>query len=86
MNLKTVKFYINIMIAITVLLSVLASQPALKSYSLSLFVASLAALGCMIFLHWKFWCCPHCKRHLGFSLNRDRCPRCRKPLDMEKKP
>ena len=85
MKLKTVKTYINVLIFTTVLLSILASQPALIAFSLSLFLASLAALGCMIFLHWKFWRCPNCKRHLGFSLNQDRCRRCQKPLDMEKK-
>ncbi len=86
MNLKTVKTYINALILVIVLLSIMASQPALLNYSLSLFLASLVALGCMIFLHLKFWRCPNCKRHLGFSLNQERCRRCRKPLDMEKKP
>lgn len=85
MNLKTVKTYINVLIFAIVLLSILASQPAFLAYSLSLFLASLAALVCMVFLHWKYWRCPHCKRHLGFSLNQDRCRRCRKPLDMDKK-
>ena len=86
MNLKSVKTYINALILTTVLLSILASQPQFISYSLSFFLAALAALICMIVLHWKFWRCPNCKRHLGFSLNLDRCPRCRKPLDMDKKP
>lgn len=85
MNLKTVKTYINTLIFTAVLLSILASQPGFRAYSISLFLGSLAALICMIVLHWKFWRCPHCKHHLGFSLNQSRCGRCRKPLDMEKK-
>lgn len=86
MNLKTVKTYINALIITIVLISIMASQPVFLPYSMSLFMASLAALALMIFLHVKFWRCPHCKRHLGFSLNQDRCRRCRKPLDMDKKP